>query len=181
MRAGAAIGAEMTEQALPPRARSAAGSLRPGRETEWVATTCRPWCAPTRWQALVRCERPAGRDAELSAASPATPPGPVPTPSSGRADGCATAAGAGVMLGAIGGLSTSMGAFGLSALVVVIVGGLDSPFGALVGGLFIGMVEPYAGTYLVVECKLVATFTILILMLVVRPYGLFGTREIERL
>ncbi len=74
-----------------------------------------------------------------------------------------------------------MGAFGLSALVVVIVGGLDSPFGALVGGLFIGLVEAYAGTYLGGEFKLVATFSILVLMLVVRPYGLFGTREIERL
>lgn len=95
--------------------------------------------------------------------------------------GCATAAGAGVMLGAIGGLSPTMGAFGLSALVVVIVGGLDSPFGALVGGLFIGLVEAYAGTYLGGEFKLVATFSILVLMLVVRPYGLFGTREIERL
>ncbi len=95
--------------------------------------------------------------------------------------GCATAAGAGVLLGSIGGLSPTMGAFGLSALVVVIVGGLDSPFGALVGGLFIGLVEAYAGTYLGGEYKLVATFSILVLMLVIRPYGLFGTREIERL
>lgn len=95
--------------------------------------------------------------------------------------GCATAAGAGVLLGSIGGLSPTMGAFGLSALVVVIVGGLDSPFGALVGGLFIGLVEAYAGTYLGGEFKLVATFSILVLMLVIRPYGLFGTREIERL
>lgn len=95
--------------------------------------------------------------------------------------GCATAAGAGVLLGAIGGVSPTMGAFGLSALVVVIVGGMDSPLGALIGGLLIGLVEAYAGTYLGGEFKLAATFTILILMLVVRPYGLFGTREIERL
>jgi branched-chain amino acid transport system permease protein len=60
--------------------------------------------------------------------------------------GCATAAGAGVLLGSIGGLAPTMGAFGLSALVVVIVGGLDSPLGTLVGGLFIGLVEAYAGT-----------------------------------
>ena len=95
--------------------------------------------------------------------------------------GCATAAGAGVLLGSIGGISPTMGAFGLSALVVVIVGGLDSPLGALVGGLLIGLVEAYAGTFLGGEFKLVATFSILILMLMVRPYGLFGTHEIERL
>jgi branched-chain amino acid transport system permease protein len=74
-----------------------------------------------------------------------------------------------------------MGAFGLSALVVVIVGGLDSVAGALVAGLAIGLVEALAGTYLGGEYKLVSTFGILILMLMIRPYGLFGTKEIERL
>ncbi|MCO6391816.1 branched-chain amino acid ABC transporter permease [Aliihoeflea aestuarii] len=95
--------------------------------------------------------------------------------------GCATAAGAGILLGAIGGISPVMGAFGLSALVVVIVGGLDSVMGALVAGLLIGLVEAWAGTYLGGEYKLVSTFIILIVMLMVRPYGLFGTTEIERL
>ena len=95
--------------------------------------------------------------------------------------GCGLAAGAGVLLGAIGGIAPTMGAFGLSALVVVIVGGLDSPLGALIGGLFIGLVEAYAGTFLGGEYKLVATFSILIAMLMIRPYGLFGTHEIERL
>ncbi len=87
----------------------------------------------------------------------------------------------GILLGAIGGISPTMGAFGLSALVVVIVGGLDSVIGALVAGLLIGLVEAWAGTYLGGEFKLVSTFGILILMLMIRPYGLFGTHEIERL
>ncbi len=95
--------------------------------------------------------------------------------------GCGTAAGAGVLLGSISGLSVVMGSVGLSALVVVILGGLDSVLGALVGGLLIGVVEAWAGTYLGGEFKLVVTFGILILALVVRPYGLFGTHEIERL
>lgn len=94
---------------------------------------------------------------------------------------CGTAAGAGVLLGSIGGIAPTMGAFGLSALVVVIVGGLDSVAGALVAGLVIGVVEALVGTYLGGEYKLVTTFGILILMLMIRPYGLFGTREIERL
>lgn len=94
---------------------------------------------------------------------------------------CATAAGAGVLVGAIGGISPTMGVFGLSALVVVIVGGLDSVLGALVGGIAIGLIEAWTGTYLGGEYKLVVTFAILILTLMVRPYGLFGTHEIERL
>ncbi|MBX9466043.1 MAG: branched-chain amino acid ABC transporter permease [Aquamicrobium sp.] len=95
--------------------------------------------------------------------------------------GCGTAAGAGMLLGQIGGIAPTMGAFGLSALVVVIVGGLDSVAGALIAGLFIGLVEAWTGTYLGGEYKLVFTFGILILMLMIRPYGLFGTTEIERL
>lgn len=95
--------------------------------------------------------------------------------------GCGTAAGTGILLGAIGGISPTMGAFGLSALVVVIVGGLDSVIGALIAGLLIGLVEAWAGTYLGGEFKLVSTFSILVVMLMIRPYGLFGTHEIERL
>lgn len=94
---------------------------------------------------------------------------------------CGTAAGAGVLLGSIGGISPTMGAFGLSALVVVIVGGLDSVAGALIAGLFIGLLEALTGTYLGGEYKLVFTFGLLIMMLMIRPYGLFGTKEIERL
>lgn len=95
--------------------------------------------------------------------------------------GCGTAAGTGVLLGSIGGISPSMGVFGLSALVVVIVGGLDSVAGALVGGLVIGLIEAWAGTYLGGEYKLVTTFGLLLVALMIRPYGLFGTTEIERL
>ncbi|WP_323000849.1 branched-chain amino acid ABC transporter permease [Denitromonas sp.] len=88
---------------------------------------------------------------------------------------------AGVIVGAVGGISSTMGVFGLSVLVVVIVGGLDSVLGALVAGLFIGVVEALASGFMGGEYKLLATFTILIAVLVVRPYGLFGTHEIERL
>ncbi|RJF91917.1 branched-chain amino acid ABC transporter permease [Noviherbaspirillum saxi] len=88
---------------------------------------------------------------------------------------------AGIVVGTIGGLSSTMGVFGLSVLVVVIFGGLDSVLGALVGGLFVGLIEAWAGTYLGGEYKLLATFSLLVLILLVRPYGLFGTHEIERL
>ncbi|CAB3820054.1 High-affinity branched-chain amino acid transport system permease protein LivH [Achromobacter animicus] len=93
----------------------------------------------------------------------------------------AIAAVSGVIVGAIGGISSSMGVFGLSVLVVVIVGGLDNVAGALVGGIFIGLLEAWAGAYLGGEYKLLATFVVLVVVLMARPYGLFGTREIERL
>ena len=91
------------------------------------------------------------------------------------------AAVSGIIVGSIGGISSSMGAFGLSVLVVVIVGGLDSVLGALVAGLLVGLVEGLAGAYLGGEYKLLATFIVLVTILMLRPYGLFGTHEIERL
>jgi len=91
------------------------------------------------------------------------------------------AAVSGIIVGSIGGISSSMGVFGLSVLVVVIVGGLDSVLGALVAGLIVGLVEGLAAAYLGGEFKLLATFVVLVGILMVRPYGLFGTRDIERL
>lgn len=93
----------------------------------------------------------------------------------------ALAAVSGIIVGAIGGLSSSMGVFGLSVLVVVIVGGLDSVVGALLAGLMIGVLEALAGAYLGGEYKLLATFVVLVVVLMLRPHGLFGTRDIERL
>ena len=87
----------------------------------------------------------------------------------------------GIIVGSIGGISSSMGVFGLSVLVVVIVGGLDSVLGALVAGVLIGLVEALAGSYLGGEYKLLATFVVLVFVLMLRPYGLYGTRDIERL
>jgi len=90
-------------------------------------------------------------------------------------------AGAGILLGSISGASSSMGVFGLTVLVVVIVGGLDSVLGALVAGIFFGWIEAIAGTYLGGEYRTLVTFSILLVVLLVRPWGLFGTHEIERL
>ena len=87
---------------------------------------------------------------------------------------------AGVLVAATGGLSPQFGAIGLSVLVVVIVGGLDSIVGALVAGIFIGWLETVAGAYLGGEYRMPATFAVLAVILVFRPYGLLGTHEIER-
>jgi branched-chain amino acid transport system permease protein len=97
-----------------------------------------------------------------------------------------TAALAGVVIGTIGGISPQLGAVGLRIFPVVILGGLDSIGGALVGGVVMGILENLAGGYLDPllpggAVKDVVPFVFLVLILMVRPYGLFGTREIERL
>jgi len=91
------------------------------------------------------------------------------------------AAVSGIIVGSIGGLSSAMGVFGMSVLVVVIVGGLDSVLGALVAGLLIGWVEALAAAWMGGEYRMLATFTVLVCILMLRPYGLFGTHDIERL
>ena len=91
------------------------------------------------------------------------------------------AAGAGILVGAVGGVSPTMGVFGLSALVVVIVGGLDSIAGALVGGLIVGLIEAWAGTFSAANTSCSPPSACCSLILMIRPYGLFGTTEIERL
>jgi branched-chain amino acid transport system permease protein len=97
-----------------------------------------------------------------------------------------TAAVAGIVVGIIGGISPQLGAIGLRTFPVVILGGLDSIAGALVGGVVIGVLENLAGGYLDplldgASVKEVVPFVVLVLTLMVRPYGLFGTREVERL
>jgi branched-chain amino acid transport system permease protein len=73
------------------------------------------------------------------------------------------------------------------ALPAVILGGLDSVSGALVGGLIIGTVEIYAGQWLSQHTDilgagypLIVPYVVMIIGLLVRPYGLFGTPEIRR-
>jgi branched-chain amino acid transport system permease protein len=68
---------------------------------------------------------------------------------------------------------------------VVILGGLDSIAGAVVGGFIVGIVENLAGGYLHDyvrgDVKELAPFVVLVLILLIKPYGLFGKQEIERL
>jgi branched-chain amino acid transport system permease protein len=94
---------------------------------------------------------------------------------------CMIAAGAGIFVGAIGGVSSQMGVFGLSVLSVVIMGGLDSILGVLLAAMFVGLVESFAVAFLGGEFKQIATFSLLLAMLLVRPHGLLGSAEIDRL
>ncbi|WP_309570772.1 branched-chain amino acid ABC transporter permease [Deinococcus sp.] len=97
-----------------------------------------------------------------------------------------TAAAAGVILGLLSGLTIgSLTGIGLKVFPVVILGGLDSVVGAIVGGMLIGILENLAAGYLdgIVPgggTREVFPFIVLLAVLLVRPYGLFGTKEIER-
>lgn len=64
--------------------------------------------------------------------------------------------------------------FTLMAFVVVVLGGLGNMGGALVGGLILGVVETLTGTYLDPGLQQVAVFVVFIIVLIVRPQGIFG-------
>ena len=90
----------------------------------------------------------------------------------------------GIVIGNISGISIYLGDIGLKVLAVIIEGGLDSIGGAILGGLIIGVLENLAGLYLDPifggGVKDVAPFFILVLIIMIRPYGLFGKKIIER-
>lgn len=90
----------------------------------------------------------------------------------------------GIVIGNISGISVYMGDIGLKVLAVIILGGLDSIGGAILGGFIIGVLENLTGLYIDPliggGAKNVAPFLVLVLILVIRPYGLFGKRIIER-
>jgi branched-chain amino acid transport system permease protein len=69
---------------------------------------------------------------------------------------------------------------GLKSFPALILGGLDSIVGAAIGGLVIGVVENLAQGYLGQGLREIAGFAVIVVILMVRPYGLFGEREIER-
>jgi branched-chain amino acid transport system permease protein len=91
---------------------------------------------------------------------------------------------AGVYLASFTFLEPVMGFTGLRALPAMILGGLDSVHGAILGGLIIGVAENLAGFYLEPYLgsgmKEITAYIIVLVIMMVRPYGLFGSKEIER-
>jgi branched-chain amino acid transport system permease protein len=94
---------------------------------------------------------------------------------------------AGVFVGTGAGIDQATWIVALKALPAIILGGLDSVGGAVVGGLAVGVVESLVGTYqgdyaswLGNNFAVVSPYVLMLLVLLVRPYGLFGTREVIR-
>ena len=86
----------------------------------------------------------------------------------------AVAALAGLLLAPITFVHANMGFIGLKAFPAAVVGGFGSLPGAIVGGLVIGVVEALAGFYLPEGFKDIAPYIVVLLMLMVKPNGLFG-------
>lgn len=91
---------------------------------------------------------------------------------------------AGILLANINGVNSSLAAIGLKVLPVAVLGGLDSLPGAIIGGFAIGLIESLAGGYLDPVfgggVKDVVPFIVLVMVLMFRPYGLFGKEITER-
>ena len=89
----------------------------------------------------------------------------------------------GILIGNIGGVGVSLGHLGLKVLPAVIFGGLDSILGAIIGGLIVGILEFLSAGYLdpyIPAINEVFPFMVMVVVLMVKPYGLFGIEEIER-
>jgi len=98
---------------------------------------------------------------------------------------CVLAAVGGVLMSSIGGIHIGLAETGLRAFSVVILGGLDSFLGVIIAGPIIGLAENLGGGYLTPltwpGVKEVIPFVIIIIVMFVKPYGLFGEERIERI
>jgi branched-chain amino acid transport system permease protein len=91
------------------------------------------------------------------------------------------AAMSGIVLGIMHGVNVhELSSIGLKVFPVVILGGLDSIGGAIVGGIIIGLLETFTGGYISGSLAEVIPYIVLVFILLIKPYGLFGSVEIER-
>jgi len=87
----------------------------------------------------------------------------------------------GFFLGSMQGLSTNLYFIGLFAIPAALLGGFESIPGAIIGGIVLGLSESLAGGYITgISIRSVLPYLLVILVLIFRPHGLFGLKEIER-
>jgi len=92
----------------------------------------------------------------------------------------AVAAFAGILLAPVTFVHSNMGFIGLKAFPAAVVGGFGSVPGAIAGGLIIGLVEALAGRYLPEGFKDVAAYVVVLVVLLVRPSGIFGETTMKK-
>jgi branched-chain amino acid transport system permease protein len=85
------------------------------------------------------------------------------------------AGGAGVLVASMVYANFDLGLIGVKAFAAAVLGGFGSIPGALVGGVTIGLIELFSGAYLPLGVKDVAAYVVLLLVLAIRPQGMFGT------
>lgn len=88
-----------------------------------------------------------------------------------------TASLAGMLLALDSGVESTMATIGLKAFPAALVGGLDSPLGAVIGALIVAAAEIAAIQYVNPLLSDVVPFVVLLIVLAIRPWGLFGSRE----
>jgi branched-chain amino acid transport system permease protein len=86
----------------------------------------------------------------------------------------------GVFLGQLQIVSVELESIGLLALPAVVIGGLQSIPGAIIGGLLVGIIEQLAAAYISPKASDIVIYVLLLVILLLRPWGLLGQREINR-
>jgi branched-chain amino acid transport system permease protein len=87
----------------------------------------------------------------------------------------------GIILGIMNGISVhEISHMGLKVFPVVILGGLESIPGAIIGGIIMGLLETFTGGYVSTALREVLPYIVLVFILLIKPHGLFGLVEIER-
>jgi branched-chain amino acid transport system permease protein len=81
---------------------------------------------------------------------------------------------AGVLFAAKGAMDPNSGLLGIKAFAAAVIGGLGSLRGALLGGLIVGLIEPFAARYAPAHVSQIAPYAVLLLVLVLRPNGVFA-------
>jgi branched-chain amino acid transport system permease protein len=94
--------------------------------------------------------------------------------------GTAIGALAGVLFAPVTGIHPEIGNLILKAFVAAVIGGFTSLPGAVIGGLMLGVIETFSGAFVGSTFKNVVAFAVLVLVLLVRPYGLFGSAGTRR-
>ena len=94
--------------------------------------------------------------------------------------GASLAAVGGLFLGQLQIVSTELESIGLLALPAVVIGGMQSIGGAIIGGLLVGLIEQFSASYISPKSSDILIYVMLLLILMVRPWGLFGQRELGR-
>lgn len=87
----------------------------------------------------------------------------------------------GILMANVNSLTPNLGLVALNVLAVIILGGMNSIGGVLVAGLIMGWLESVTGLLLGTEYREIPPYVLALLILLVRPSGLFGTAEVERI
>jgi branched-chain amino acid transport system permease protein len=90
-------------------------------------------------------------------------------------------AASGIITGSVNGVTPQLGQVALNVLAVVMLAGMTSVGGVVIAGLFVGWLETVVGAYLGASWQSFLPYLVVLLVMIVKPQGLFGERRIERI